>query len=62
MKSSTKKTKEMSLEEQYKQLFTYNNSLQYIDIEESSLEQPSPLVIVPSLTTYGAYEEPITGQ
>lgn len=54
------KEKALSLEEQYGELFRYNPSLVSQD-NGDSLEQPSPLKIVPSLTTYGAYEEPIIG-
>lgn len=61
MKTS-KKTKELSLEEQYNQWFRYNNVLPDRELDEGSLEQPSPLKIVPSLTTYGAYEPPVAGQ
>lgn len=48
-----------SLEKQYAELF---RGLNFVALpEEGSLEQPSPLMIVPSLTTYGAYEEPVVG-
>ncbi|MGH9878629.1 MAG: hypothetical protein ACRD5H_13410 [Nitrososphaerales archaeon] len=57
-----KSKKQMSLEEQYKELFQFIEVLQEGYNDESSLEQPSPLQIVPSLTTYGAYEAPVTGQ
>lgn len=50
----------LSLEDQYGELFRYNPAT-IIEGEGDSLEQPSPLKIVPSLTTYGAYEEPIVG-
>lgn len=53
--------KVQSLEEQYSELFRYNPSHIISEAEGDSLEQPSPLKIVPSLTTYGAYEEPIVG-
>lgn len=57
-RQSEKKTQ--SLEEQYQEYFKLNQVL--IQSDEGSLEQPSPLMIVPSLTTYGAYEEPVVGQ
>jgi hypothetical protein len=58
-----KKKKTVSIEEQYRELFPYHSSLPFVPLnDDSSLEQPSPLSVVPSLTTYGgAYEEPITG-
>jgi hypothetical protein len=50
----------LSIEDQYSELFRYNPSTT-AEIDGDSLEQPSPLKVVPSLTTYGAYEEPIVG-
>lgn len=47
------------LQEQYQELFRALPGLMKADSE--SLEQPSPLKVVPSVTTYGAYEEPILG-
>jgi len=54
------KKKEINLEEQYK-LFLKKDKHYYEkpQDDEHSLEQPSPLKNVPSVTTYGAYEEPI---
>jgi hypothetical protein len=57
-----KPNKQKSLEDKYEELFKYMNVLPEGSQDESSLEQPSPLQVVPSLTTYGAYEEPVIGQ
>lgn len=53
----TKEKEARKLEEQYSELFKFQQVM--AQPEEGSLEQPSPLMIVPSLTTYGAYDEPI---
>lgn len=53
------KKKILAIEERYQELFQYRGFIP--EVGEDSLEQPSPLKIVPSLTTYGAYEEPIIG-
>jgi hypothetical protein len=62
-KKHDKKKTAASIEEQYGELFQYQSALFQAPLnDESSLEQPSPLRVVPSLTTYnGAYEEPILG-
>ncbi len=57
----TRKTKEKSemaeWERQYAEFFHYAGP---VDVPESeSLEQPSPLRNVPSVTTIGAYEKPV---
>jgi hypothetical protein len=49
---------ERSSEERYQEFFPGYPSRQP-DGERQSLEQPSPLRVVPSVTTHGAYEEPI---
>jgi hypothetical protein len=58
-----KKKQAVTIEEQYQELFQSYSSIRLAPLhDESSLEQPSPLQVVPSVTTYdGAYEEPITG-
>jgi hypothetical protein len=62
-KKHDKKKTPVSIEEQYRELFDYQSSVFHAPLsDDSSLEQPSPLKVVPSLTTYnGAYEEPILG-
>ncbi|MFO0706714.1 MAG: hypothetical protein U0412_07645 [Nitrospira sp.] len=64
MKKSKSKKKGPTLETQYEQFFQplvqiYGSPS--LLIEETSLEQPSPLRTVPSVVTYGAYEEPLIG-
>jgi len=49
-------TEKTELEKQYEELFTPR--LPLLTLEDDSLEQPSPLKIVQSITTGGAYEEP----
>jgi hypothetical protein len=53
----------LSIEEQYNELFQPHPPISSTPLyDESSLEQPSPLRVVPSVTTYdGAYKEPIVG-
>jgi len=58
---STKKYKiivpKSDLEKQYERLFKITNKA--IEEENYSLEQPPAYKIVQSVTTYGAYEEPV---
>jgi hypothetical protein len=56
MKSKTQQ-KKTNLENEYNKYFSVPVSFS-LQINES-LEQPSPLKIVPSISTSGAYEEPI---
>lgn len=54
------KMKEKNLEEQYKLLLKKDKHYyEKKQDDDQSLEQPSPLKNIPSVTTYGAYEEPI---
>ena len=63
MKKNKGKKKVSSLETQYVEMFQYvAPSYTSPGTEDhSSLEQPSPLKFVPSVVTYGAYEEPLIG-
>lgn len=63
VKKQDRKKQAVSIEEQYHELFQSHSSIRLAPLnDESSLEQPSPLKVVPSVTTYdGAYEEPIIG-
>ena len=57
-----KKAKEINIEKQYTKMFGVENLFHgQIQYDDQSLEQPSPLKIVPSVTTYGASEDPIVG-
>ena len=62
-KKQGSKRQAVSIEEQYHELFQSHSSLYLSPLnDESTLEQPSPLKVVPSITTYdGAYKEPIVG-
>lgn len=49
-----------SWEQQYVRIVSESGAVRPRLLPDSeSLEQPSPLTIVPSVVTYGAYEEPI---
>jgi hypothetical protein len=49
------------LEVQYAEIF--RNGIARLPLpENTSLEQPSPLVFVPSVVAYGAHEQPILGR
>lgn len=55
-----KTEKKSDLEKEYEKLFQKNLTEWLIAMERlQSLRQPSPLRIVDSVVTYGAYEEPI---
>jgi len=56
---SRKKKAPQKLEDQYRDIVRVSPAVLRSDNE--SLEQPSPLKVVRSITTYGAYEEPILG-
>ena len=49
------------LETQYEELFRQLQTTWVVPHENSSLAQPTPLKVLPSVVTYGAYEEPIFG-
>ncbi|MGD0780381.1 MAG: hypothetical protein ABR954_06370 [Dehalococcoidales bacterium] len=55
--TSNLQSKKSRLELEYNKLFP--NPAIFPTMTENSLEQPSPLKIVPSVATSGAYEEPI---
>ena len=58
----TKRSKKAKLETQYQELFRVQEGSRPAPGEpehDQSFEQPSPLKIVQSVTTYGAHEEPI---
>ena len=57
MKSKTR-VKKLNLENEYNKYFPIPVSI-LTQTNFESLEQPSPLKIVPSIATSGAYEEPI---
>ena len=63
MKKRKSSQKLPALEHQYSEFFQYvvPSYSVLISGDESSLEQPSPLKVVPSVVTYGAYEEPLIG-
>lgn len=54
---SRKKIEKLSLEEEYKEFFKPDPSSP-VPIEEN-FEQPSLLKVVDTITTYGAYEDPV---
>jgi hypothetical protein len=47
------KAKKSTIQERYNQFFTPTPSPLWLDNENYSLEQPSPFVWVPTITTYG---------
>lgn len=55
--STTKKSPRPSVEKMYNDFFRVN--VQSSESDEQSLEQPSPLKVVESTTTYGVYEAPV---
>ena len=56
-KKNKKNREKEKLETQYEELF--RTPVTTVAGPRESLAQPSPLKIVDSVTTYGAYEEPI---
>jgi len=56
---ATTRRRKGSLEDRYLELFQFKRAV--VEEEDWSLEQPSPSKIVPSVTTYGAYDEPVLG-
>ena len=53
-----KRTSKTRLEQMYAEFFIFMGPLQPVS-EADTLEQPSPLRYVPSVTTYSAYEDPV---
>ena len=58
-KANQKKTKAARLEENYAEFMRMLRVPLPAPTYRENLEQPSPLKIVESVTTYGAYEKPI---
>ena len=59
MPKSNKTSKEKRLEEQYAEIVTELQLSFELPLENSSLVQPTPFKVLPTVLTYGAYEEPI---
>jgi len=55
--STTKKSPRLAVEKMYNDFFRVN--VLSSESDEQSLEQPSPLKVVESTTTYGVYEAPV---
>ncbi len=51
--------KQKKLEEQYAEIVTQLQISFELPLENSSLAQPTPFKVLPTVLTFGAYEEPI---
>ena len=57
----TKEKTNEKIEDQYQEVFKFIQTNIHLQSENSSLAQPMPYESIPTLVTYGAYEEPILG-
>jgi hypothetical protein len=61
MRKRKETSRKPALETQYEQLFGWPGTILPPDTPET-YQQPTPLKIVRSVTTYSAYEDPITDE
>lgn len=51
-----------NLEAQYEEIFKHLQTSFVLKPDNSSLAQPTPFKVLPTVVTYGAYEIPITAE